>query len=377
MPNNVNLYIHIPYCKVKCKYCSFYILPGTPKRVAEYFVALKKELIWYKEKQGVTGFTTIYLGGGTPSFVDVALVEDLLDFISSNFDLSQLKELAVESNPEDITLDKLKRLQNKGMTRLSIGLQAWQNTILKDIGRQYTIEEFIEKIKIVKDLGITNFNIDLIFGFQNHKIEEWQESLENVIQLNPAHISTYSLEVGEDSTFGLLKAKGKYSEIEDNSNREMYYMSKDLLNKAGYKQYEISNFAKPSFESIHNSDFWNGQDYIGIGASAVGRLNGVRRENVRSLERYVRGISDSSGWFSPNVLDSNDLAFELLFIGLRKIAGIDVTKVKGLQGIDLYTHYLGKLQEAEKRRLLVASRSSIVLTSKGLDLQNQVVDSLA
>ena len=377
MSHFVNLYIHIPYCKVRCKYCSFYILPGTPKRVAEYFEALKKELTWYKETQGVTGFTTIYLGGGTPSFVNISLVEDLVDFISLNFDLSQLKELAVESNPEDITSDKLIRLQNRGMTRLSIGLQAWQNTILKDIGRQYSIEEFIEKVKIVKDLGITNFNIDLIFGFQNHKTEEWHESLENVIQLDPAHISTYSLEVGEDSTFGLLKAKGKYSEIEDNSNREMYYLAKDMLNKAGYHQYEISNFAKPTFESIHNSDFWDGQDYIGIGASAVGRLSGIRRENVRSLEGYVRGISDNSKLFNPTVLNNNDLAFELLFIGLRKLKGIDVTKIVKLQGINLYKHFKAKLQEAEQLGLLIADESRILLTSKGLDLQNQVVDSLA
>lgn len=376
MSNYVNLYIHIPYCKVRCKYCSFYIRPGTPERVADYFSAMKKELLWFKDSHEISGFTTIYLGGGTPSFVEVKEVEDLIDFIHDNFGLSQLKELAVETNPEDITKDKLSRLLKKGMTRLSIGLQAWQNSILKDIGRQYTNEEFVEKIKIVKDLGIINFNIDLIFGFQGHNIEEWIESLEKVIAMNPNHISTYSLEVGDDSTFGLMKAKGKYSEIEDEGNRQMYAKAREMLGSSGYVQYEISNFSKPGFQSQHNLDFWEGNDYIGIGASAVGRLNSVRKENVRSLEKYIRTISDSAEWYNEIKLSSADLAFELLLVGLRDLKGIDVTLMNKKHGIDLYKFFEEKLKISQKNGLLEISETTIKLTEKGLDLQNQVVDSL-
>jgi len=369
----LNLYIHIPYCKYRCRYCNFYVVAGRTPQLPLYFKALKKELDTYKNLTDYE-IKTIYFGGGTPSLVDASSISDFVNFIKINYSISKSIDISIEANPENITKDKLDEYYKCGIGRLSIGLQAWQNKTLKYMGRLYTIEEFLEYYKIVQKSQFENINIDLIFGIPNQTLADWKESISNVITLNPKHISCYSLEVDERSIYGVMQSKGLFKRADEDLDREMYKYARHALRKAGYLHYEISNFAKPGFESFHNLAIWNGEEYIGLGASAHSYFENRRFNNVADVDQYVIKIlknEDSREDFID--IGSEQQLLEFVLLQLRLVEGLSFVRFENKFGMKLEDVYSEAIKQLIFEKLVDWTDTNLRLTDKGLDLESYVI----
>lgn len=370
---DINIYFHIPYCKAKCRFCSFYVIPGRKSRLEDYFIALKKEIESYKNQLSDYNIKTIYVGGGTPSLVDSIYITDVIEYIRQNFTVDADCEISVETNPETITEEKIHDYHSAGVNRVSIGLQATQDEVLKYMGRLYTFEEFKEKFLIVKSSPIKNINLDLIFGIPTLTLKDWENSLQTTIELKPNHISTYSLEVDEDSIFGYLEKKGRFKRMDEKLDRRMYKAAKNVLQRNNYKQYELSNFAQEGFECKHNLNIWNGQDYIGFGASSHSRFNNARYSNISSLEKYIDLISNNlSTQQDYTDLSYKDQLNERILLNLRTKKGINLKKFKDDFNVNFLQSYNQEISNLTKQKLIEVKNEYLTLTSKGQDLENIV-----
>lgn len=370
---DLNIYFHIPYCKAKCRFCSFYVIPGRESRLVDYFVALKKEIASYKNELNIYNIKTIYIGGGTPSLVDSIYITDTINFIKENFNVDNDCEISVENNPETLTEKKINDYYSVGVNRLSIGLQATQNEVLKFMGRLYTFEEFKEKYYIAKQSQISNINLDLIFGIPTLSLANWEEALYKTIELEPTHISTYSLEIDEDSIFGYLEKKGRFKRMDESEDRKMYKLSKKILKNSGYLQYEISNFSKENYECRHNLNIWKGHDYIGFGASAHSRFSDRRYNNINSLEMYIELINQNkSTKENSQKLTKNDLINERIILNLRTNRGIDLDSIQNDFDINFEDKFKTQINKLHSQKLIQIENRFLQLTSKGQDLENIV-----
>ena len=276
------IYVHIPFCKQKCLYCDFNSFDNKEDLIEKYFGALIKEIKLYKIDNELE---TIYIGGGTPSFPNEKYIEELLS------NLPKAKEITLELNPGTITESKLLKYKEIGINRLSIGLQAIQDSILKEIGRIHTFKEFDEVFSLARKVGFDNINVDLMHGLPNQKLTDFKESVDYLVKLNPEHISCYSL-ILHDNIFKNLP--------EDEEEREMYYYAKNELTKNGYEHYEISNFAKAGKKSNHNLVYWNQEEYIGVGAGASSYMDNKRYTNIGGIEEYIERINNNE---SVNIIE--------------------------------------------------------------------------
>ena len=372
----LGIYVHIPFCVKKCDYCDFLSYAGKEEYVKGYIEEIKKEIanklsnIDYKEYE----ISTIYMGGGTPSFIDSKYIVDILSQIRKYAkNILQNVEITIELNPGTVTKEKLENYEEAGINRLSIGLQETNNEILKSIGRIHTYEDFLDTYNLARSMGFNNVNVDLMIGLPNQRIENIKKSLEEIIKLNPEHISAYSLIIEEKT---LLYRKCGNNEItlpDEELERNMYWYVKNILENNGYKHYEISNFAKEGFESKHNLDCWNQEEYLGFGLGAHSYINRVR---------YSREIKNGQTPFEANwknleviiheVQTEFDMQKEYMLLGLRKINGVSIQNFKNKFGenpIFIFRIELNKLVEEE---LIIINGDRIKLTNKGLDLANIV-----
>ncbi len=370
---DLNIYFHIPYCKAKCRFCSFYVIPGRKSRLEEYFKSLQKEILNYKEELKNYNVKTIYVGGGTPSLVDSPYIVEVINLIKENYTVDSDCEISIETNPETISSEKINDYIEVGVNRISIGLQSTDDNILKFMGRLYTFSEFKEKYSIVKSSEIQNINLDLIFGIPGLTLNTWQDTLQKTIDLEPAHISTYSLEVDPDSIFGYLEKRGRFKKMEENLDRKMYKVAKRILKANKYNQYEISNFAKQGKECKHNLNIWSGQDYIGFGASSHSRFGSIRYNNINNLEKYIELISSNKD-VKENVsqLSSNDLLNERILLNLRTTKGIDLVKMNNDFSINFVENFRTNINKLRDAKLIKMNSNNIWLTDKGQDLETIV-----
>ncbi len=369
---SLNLYIHIPYCKARCRFCNFYVVAGRTPHLPLYFKALQNELSQYGDLKDYE-IKTIYFGGGTPSLVNASSIAEIIDYIKHNFNISADLEISLEANPENITEDKLESYYNTGVNRLSIGLQAWQNNILKYLGRLYTNEQFLEKIQIVKNSKISNFNIDLILGIPGQTIGDWEETLDNVINLNPAHISCYSLEIDERSIFGKLEEMGKFKRLDESIDRKMYELALEKLQDSKYTHYEISNWAKSGFECNHNLNIWNGEEYIGLGASAFSYFKNKRYNNVFDIDKYViNSLKNIVTKENIEEVDQKRKVKEYILLHLRLTDGINFEEYFEKLGERFEVKFDKQIAKLQSEKLIEIKSNSLTLTKKGLDLENQV-----
>ena len=273
----IGLYIHIPFCKQKCYYCDFVSFSNKKRMVKRYVMCIENEIkkVAHENKilaehglEPVYVLKTIYIGGGTPSVINEMYIGELLNTVKNSFMQKNEIEVTIEVNPGTVTKENLKKYFEYGVNRLSIGLQATQNRLLKEIGRIHTYEEFELTYKNARDVGFKNINVDLMIGLPNQSIEDVKESTRKILKLKPEHISVYSLIVEENTKMEELVLKKKVVLPEDKIEREMYWYVKNELEKKKYCHYEISNFAKRGFESKHNTDCWNQNEYIGVGTAA-------------------------------------------------------------------------------------------------------------
>jgi len=287
----LGLYIHVPFCKAKCFYCDFNSFACRDDFVPAYFNALKKEISAYSDIIKGYRIKTVFFGGGTPSYVGAHNIYEIVSLLKQKFDMDGCFELTIEANPGTLDEEKLLVYRDAGINRLSIGLQAWQNHLLESLGRIHTVEEFEENYHLAVKTGFDNINVDLIFAIPGQSFEDWAETINKVAELNPRHISCYSLIIEEDTVFGAKFSKGELSSVEDELDRKMYWYAVEKLRTVGYKHYEISNFSKEGFECAHNLIYWKEQEYIGFGAGAHSYFNGQRFNNTYNIEEYVKIIN--------------------------------------------------------------------------------------
>lgn len=329
----VSAYIHMPFCKSKCKYCSF-VSFNQPERIKGYVFSLLKEI---SEIYNNEPLKTLYFGGGTPSLIPV----DLINMIVGKFNLSDECEVTLEVNPDDASYEYFCALKNIGINRISIGSQTFDDDILKLIGRRHNSEQIIEAVQVAKQVGFKNISVDLIYGLPNQDVNGLRNDLDKFLNLGIQHISTYGLKIEQDSFWG----KNPPSVPDDDAQADMYELINEILSENGFYRYEISNFAKKGFESKHNLNYWNNNEYYGFGVAAHGYLNGMRYSNFRTLEQYVqKPTTHETGHF----LTKKEMLEEEIFLGFRKSDGINVKRIKERFGVDfeeLYKDVLEKYSE--------------------------------
>lgn len=368
----LGIYVHIPFCKKKCDYCDFISFCDRNEQIEEYIEILKEEINSSLISEGYK-VTTIYIGGGTPSFIDSKYIVEILNLIKEKFYIENA-EITIELNPGTVTKEKLLNYKKAGINRISIGLQETNNELLKQIGRIHTYEEFLETYNLARKLEFKNINIDLMIGLPSQSISNIKESLNKIITLNPEHISVYSL-ILEEGTKLYQKYENKEINMPDEElERNMYWYVKNTLENNGYKHYEISNFSKKGYESKHNVNCWEQKEYLGFGLSAHSYINGTRYSN--SNEGNQKGQTTFGPLQYKKIIHEEqnleDMKKEYMLLGLRKIEGISIQKFeeKFIENpIFLFRNELNKLVEQE---LLEVDGDKIRLTNKGLDLANIV-----
>lgn len=357
------IYVHIPFCKQKCKYCDFTSFANLESRVSQYVTALLKEIREYSSAKKGYIVTSVYFGGGTPSFIDENLIEKIYNEIKDNYVLNDDIEVTIEANPGTISSEKLKKYHDIGFNRISFGVQSLSDKLLKEIGRVHTASDAIEGFYMARDAGFTNISLDLMFGLPNQTLKDVEDTLDGFIRLNPEHISTYSLKVEENTTFGKLQSKGKLTLPSDEVERGMYYLIKEKLKNAGYEHYEISNFGKIGFESRHNTAYWERQAYLGFGLGASSCFNEVRFKNTDDFDKYINDFKKNIE--GREVLSEEVINSEKIILGLRMLKGISKEYL-------VYDRWRASAKKLINLGLLEEKGEILRLTDRGLDLANQV-----
>lgn len=369
----LSLYFHIPYCKMKCFYCDFNSYANKYDTLDEYLTCIEKEIDLYAPLFG-SSIRTIFFGGGTPSIIESRSIRRILDKCNSVFDTRGCTEISIETNPESLTEQKLYDYRNMGINRLSIGLQAWQDRLLKKIGRIHTLDKFIYAFSKAREAGFENINVDLIFSLPEQSIANWTETLLNIVDLGPEHVSCYSLKVEEGTRFHDALIEGEIRIPDDETDREMYYNAMESLNKFGYNHYEISNFAKPGYECVHNMAYWTFKEYIGFGAGAHSFYDNKRTENESLIEKYITQINRGHFAYSEkHSLAKKDQMTDYIITGMRLIKGIDKKRFFEQFGISINELFTPNVMEYIKMGLLDDSEDNLKFTLKGFDLSNLVL----
>ncbi len=367
----LGLYIHIPFCKSKCYYCDFISYSNYCNQIEFYIQKVIKEMQQYDIRN--YNVTTIYIGGGTPSYIHEKYIKQLLDALKTKLIDNETKwedmEITIEINPGTIHRKKLEQYKKAGMNRISIGLQSTNNSILKQIGRIHTYQEFLEAYKLVKESGFENINIDLMIGLPNQTIEDIKQTLREIQRLNPNHVSVYSLIVEKGTQLEKLIENKQLPLPDEELERQMYWYVKNMLELSQYNHYEISNFAKKGKESKHNLNCWEQKQYIGLGAAAHSYLDGIRYSNAVFTELGEWHFTDKKMEEEQTVEDKKK---EYMLLGLRKIEGVNIQKFKQKYSDNPIFLYRKELEKLVEQGLLVINGDYIRLTNKGIDLANLV-----
>ena len=367
----IGIYVHIPFCKRKCDYCDFISYSNKDSKIQEYIEAVKKEIELQKIKSEIT---TIYVGGGTPSYIEGKYIKEIIEEIKKK-NVSNDAEITIEINPGTVTLEKLRDYKESGINRLSIGLQTTQNELLKQIGRIHDFEQFIETYKMARKEGFTNINVDLMLGLPNQRIKDLKDSLEKIIELQPEHISVYSLIVEEGTPICNKIEKGDLELPEEELERNMYWYVKNTLELNGYKHYEISNFARKGYESKHNLNCWEQKEYVGIGLAAHSYRDITRYSNTEQMGEYIRNVKNQNlerNRIIHEIQKEDDTKKEYMILGLRQIDGIKISKFKEKFGDNPIYLFRNELKKLSDENLINVDEDNIKLTNKGIDFANLV-----
>ena len=364
--SQMHLYVHIPFCHEICPYCSFY--KHKPGNLAneEFVTALLKELDWHLKQHPSLSFTTIYIGGGTPSLLSSKLLTQLLVGLNSLIPFAQCTEITLEANPSTFKLPKAQLIKSLGVTRISLGIQSLDPEQHTTLGRDHTPEEAIASYHLLREAELPHVNIDLMFSTPGQTLDSWRTTLEQAISLRPDHISCYNLTYEEDTAYFQKFLTGDYTD-EPEKNENLFYTADELLTKSGYLHYETSNYAQPGAESIHNQGYWSGNDYLGIGPSAVGCLNRRRYQNLADTAGYIQRINTVSNAIdSHEDLDDEAWRLERLALELRTTTGCPAQYLGDSDPSPLIEH--GLIHPIQER---------IKTTPKGASLVDSIVEYLA
>jgi oxygen-independent coproporphyrinogen III oxidase len=369
----LGLYIHVPFCAQKCYYCDFNSYKIKSNEKEDYLINIEKEMKLYKEEFKDKSFDTVFFGGGTPSILKVEELKKLINYMYENFNIKKDAEITIECNPGTLNKEKLQAMKDMGINRLSIGLQATQNHHLKSIGRIHTYEEFEKNYYDAVDVGFNNINVDLMYALPNQKEEDWKETLNKIVNLNPSHISAYSLILEEGTKLYDMYENDEFKLLDEDTDIDMYNYTIDTLKKYGYSQYEISNYAKEDKECKHNIIYWKCDNYLGLGPGASGFIGDIRYSNVEALNEYNDKMNKNIKPISEeNKLSDTDKIEEFIFMGLRMNEGINLNLFKERFNTDFYDLYKDVLDKLLENKLLKLEDSNLSLTQKGREISNSV-----
>lgn len=364
----LGIYIHIPFCISRCRYCGFYSQavgkdPDAAQKEAAYVDRLITEILGRgRELAGRYTVDTVFIGGGTPSILPAEYISRLISSVQEAFCLEKGAEITMESNPGTLSEEKLKCLREAGVNRLSIGLQSFNNRILKAMGRIHTAEEFLKSYDMARKAGFRNVNIDLMFDFPGQTTAQWGDTMKKALALRPEHLSFYGLQIEEGTPLYEDYKMERIPELDEQKDAEMYFRALDLLGDAGYHHYEISNAALPGYECRHNLKYWRFQDYLGVGASASSFLDGVRITEYPGSERHVNTFLENCG--------------EYVFTALRTDEGVSLEKFREQFGKPLWDVFSDRREEFEEyqsRGLVREKKGRILLTREGIPVSNEIM----
>ncbi len=365
MNNSVGIYIHIPYCRSKCPYCDFFSLRGNYDDYKSYVAVLKESIKYWGKKCDKTA-DTIYFGGGTPSVLGTELICEILDYIFKNFRVDENAEITIEANPSSGKFFDFFAVKKLGVNRVSLGMQSADENELKALGRIHSTSDVNNSIELIKRSGIDNISLDLMMGVPGQNMQSLKNSLDFCISSGVKHISSYILKIEENTYYG--KNRNKYIFPDDDLTSDFYLFSVNYLNNNGFKQYEISNFAVPGYESKHNLKYWNLEEYIGIGPGAHSFFNGKRFYYERDIRSFKDNILIDEG------AGGNPEEFIMLQLRLKK--GLDVSKYKEAFGEDLPKDFYSKAEKYIKSGFMEKSDNSIYFTPKGFLVSNSIISEL-
>lgn len=372
----LSIYIHIPFCKQKCYYCDFLSACFSDFEIQDYFIKLEKEIREQSAQYTGTTVTSIFFGGGTPSYPDAELVCRILRVIKEELYVSPDAEISLEANPGTISIDKLTQYKLAGFNRLSIGLQSAIENELKEIGRIHTFREFLSGYKNARKAGFTNVNIDIMSALPGQTLETYLKTLLQVVELRPEHISAYSLIIEEGTVFWDRYHDDKTTNFPALPSEEtealMYEKTEEILKQHGYQRYEISNYAIPGKECIHNSVYWERKNYVGFGLGAASLYENKRWKNSDKMQEY---LNKSSGKLRTDCqsLTREEQMEEFMFLGLRLVRGVGIENFQDTFGESIYHVYEKQIKKFMENHLLEENKGRIRLTTKGLDLSNIVM----
>lgn len=368
------LYIHIPFCDHICTYCDFPKLLTKGQRHADYIEALIEELKQYQQTVGFSHLQSIYIGGGTPTALSVEQIQPLFDFLTEQIQMDQIEEFSIEANPENLTLDKIQYLKSQGVNRFSLGVQTFHETLLKRIGRKHQASEVIQAVANLKQCGLSNINLDLIYSIPGQTLEELRADLKQVIALEVEHVSAYSLIVEEHTQLYLAYMRDQIELTDNEVEAKMYEVAIEVLTEAGYKHYEISNFAKGK-PSLHNQWYWKNETYIGTGLGAHGYVLGERYQNTRSINTYIKLLSEGHlPTVESHVLTKEERLEEEMFLGLRLMQGVQLDQINQKYEVNVDEIYGKAFADLIQKGYLERNGSNIRLTSGGLLMANEVFE---
>ncbi len=372
---SIGLYIHIPFCRQKCLYCDFPSWAGKEGQIRAYAYALTAEIRAQGKRYANREVISVFFGGGTPTALETPILAQLMRAVSESFCVVADAEITTEANPGTLSLATAAALKEMGFNRLSMGVQAWQNSILRRLGRIHMIEEFLENYHAVRQVGFENVNVDLMFALPGQTMADWKETVQRIVALEPEHISAYSLILEEGTPFYESYQAGKLNPVSEETDREMYHWAVDYLAEQGYRQYEISNFAMAGRQSRHNRIYWQAEEYLGMGLGAHSYMDGVRFHNSYDLQAYISAEGNPLRLQEDaERLTGADALAEFMFLGLRLTEGVSFARFRQRFGKEMDAVYGKELRELTELGLLVREKDGVRLSRRGVDVSNFVFE---
>ncbi len=365
------IYIHIPFCKQACHYCDFHFSTNTRLKVP-MLQAIAIELRMRKEYMGPVQVQSIYLGGGTPSLLEAAALEALLALIAQHFSLSEVMEITLEANPDDLTLAKLQALRAIGINRLSIGVQSFQDSVLRHLNRAHDSQKAIASVRLAREAGFDNLSIDLMYAIPGASQEIWETNLATALQLQPEHIAAYCLTIEKNTVFGRWHARGKLKAVEEEVAAKQFETLVEVLTTHHYEHYEISNFSQPGYHSQHNTNYWKQGHYLGVGPGAHSYDGATRQYNVAHNQRYIDSLQRGIVPCTIEILTRKDHINEYVMTSLRTQWGCDMGWLKTQYAYVLEQTKSTYLEQLIDNQLAVVHGKKLLLTRQGKLLADQI-----
>lgn len=370
--NSIGIYVHFPFCVSKCKYCDFVSYTDKNNLQREYLQALINEINSYKDSKIIVD--TIYIGGGTPSFMFDGCISTLISEIRKMFVVDIDAEISIECNPNSVTLKKAREWKEAGVNRVSIGLQTTSARLLKLIGRTHSKNDYLKAINIIKDAGITNINTDCLIGLPRQKLSHVKHTLNTIVKQNCTHVSVYSLILEDNTPLFDMVHSGELKLPKEEKSIGMFNYTLKFLTENGYDRYEVSNFAKRGFECKHNNNTWAMHEYLGFGAAAHGYFQGYRYNNFRQIEDYIKGINtNKTAVESKEKITNTQMFEETIMLGLRTKKGIDLDEIKQNFKVDLLKSKKDLINELLSQGYLNLVYNRINLTNSGFEILNKII----